>query len=283
MDHIDQFSSMFKRAERVPFRFEEPSFKNVTIVVDGDSTIAEQVREQVSRYLPLLQSVETWNIVTGEQFQTVQELITIIEQQQPDLVITKRFLHEQGIVPQHSLGVYVDVLTQVLQPPVLLLPEIIPPAKGLPKRKIRNVMVITDHVSGQNKLISYGAAFGTGQGSTWICQVEDDAVFERYLRAIERIPEIETSEARRLIQQQLFNEASDYIETSIAALKSIFDEQMFHSSVSKGHRFKQYLHLVESHDVELLVFNTKDDDQLAMHGNSYAISVEVVQIPLLLL
>jgi len=283
MDQIDQFSSMFKRAERVPFRFEAPAFTSITIVVDGDATAAEQVREQITRYLPLFEQTNNWNLVTGDQFETVQQLIEIIEQQKPDLVITKRFLHEQGIVPQHSLGVYVDVLTQVLQPPVLLLPEAKSPTKGLPKRKVRNVMIVTDHVSGQNKLISYGAALGAGQGSTWICQVEDDAVFERYLRAIERIPEIETSEARRLIQQQLFNEASDYIETSITALKSIFSEQMFHASVSKGHRFKQYLHLIESHDVELLVFNTKDDDQLAMHGNSYAISVEVVQIPLLLL
>jgi hypothetical protein len=41
--------------------------------------------------------------------------------------------------------------------------------------------------------------------------------------------------------------------------------------------------LIEQHEVDLLVLNTKDDDQFAMHGISYALAVELRQIPLLML
>ena len=41
--------------------------------------------------------------------------------------------------------------------------------------------------------------------------------------------------------------------------------------------------LVKKHDIGLLVANTKDEGQLAMHGMAYALSVELVDVPLLLL
>ena len=41
--------------------------------------------------------------------------------------------------------------------------------------------------------------------------------------------------------------------------------------------------LIDDHDVNLLVFNTKDDKQLAMHGMAYSLAVELRHRPLLLL
>ena len=50
-----------------------------------------------------------------------------------------------------------------------------------------------------------------------------------------------------------------------------------------GHHLRQYRELIEEHGIELLVINTKDDDQLAMHGMAYSLSVEMAEVPLLLL
>ena len=50
-----------------------------------------------------------------------------------------------------------------------------------------------------------------------------------------------------------------------------------------GHHLKQYRSLVEENQIELVVINTKDDDQLAMHGMAYSLSVEMTEVPLLLL
>ena len=46
---------------------------------------------------------------------------------------------------------------------------------------------------------------------------------------------------------------------------------------------REYQNLIEEHQVDLLVFNTKDHDQLAMHGLGYPLAIELRQIPLLML
>ena len=45
----------------------------------------------------------------------------------------------------------------------------------------------------------------------------------------------------------------------------------------------QYQRLIEEHKVDLLVFHTKDEDQLAMHGLAYPLAVELRHIPLLMI
>jgi hypothetical protein len=48
-------------------------------------------------------------------------------------------------------------------------------------------------------------------------------------------------------------------------------------------RLGEYRRLITEHRVDLLVFNTLDDDQLAMHGLAYPLAAELRQIPLLML
>ena len=49
-----------------------------------------------------------------------------------------------------------------------------------------------------------------------------------------------------------------------------------------GHHLADYKKLVAEHDVDLLVFNTKDEDQLAMHGIAYSLAVELRDTPILM-
>jgi hypothetical protein len=46
---------------------------------------------------------------------------------------------------------------------------------------------------------------------------------------------------------------------------------------------RDYRKLIQDHDADLLVLNTKDDDQLAMHGRAYSLSVELTNVSMLLL
>jgi hypothetical protein len=146
---------------------------------------------------------------------------------------------------------------------------------------------VTDHISGEHALVNYGARFcgkqPTGGGDIWLCHVEDDLVFARYLRAISQIPEIDTLNAEELIDRRLLKDASDFIETCIAELKEHALPFVLHSSVERGHRLKQYRELVNENHIELLVANTKDEDQLAMHGMAYSLSVELTHVAMLLL
>ncbi len=55
------------------------------------------------------------------------------------------------------------------------------------------------------------------------------------------------------------------------------------SEVKLGHLLPAYSGLVTDHGADLLVLNTKDDDQLAIHGLAYPLMVELRQVPMLLL
>ena len=49
-----------------------------------------------------------------------------------------------------------------------------------------------------------------------------------------------------------------------------------------GHKLKTYVSIVGEKEVELVVIQGKDDDQIAMHGLSYPLAVELNHLPLLI-
>jgi hypothetical protein len=53
--------------------------------------------------------------------------------------------------------------------------------------------------------------------------------------------------------------------------------------VRTGHRLQAFKDLIAEHELDLLVMNTKDEDQLAMHGLAYPLAIEIRSIPLLML
>ena len=50
-----------------------------------------------------------------------------------------------------------------------------------------------------------------------------------------------------------------------------------------GHYLNDYRRLLDEHEIDLLVLNTKDDEQLAMHGLAYPLTVELRETPMMLL
>lgn len=100
---------------------------------------------------------------------------------------------------------------------------------------------------------------------------------------ISRIPSIDTENSRRTILEQLLKEPTDYIRSCREVLEAEGLPIAVEEIVTKGLHRREFKQLVEKHEVDLLVFNTKDEDQLAMHGLAYPLAVELRQIPLLLL
>ncbi|MCH7989466.1 MAG: hypothetical protein IID46_10025 [Planctomycetes bacterium] len=282
-DQIDEFESRFKRAQRESFVFADVPIKTVALITDRTGDESETIRESLSTFLPRLETVDTWRILGDGDYRNVAELLNHLDAEQTDLIITYRHLQEGSLVPQHSLGVYLDVLTQTSSIPVLVLPGTAAEPKSLAGRVCNRVMVVTDHISGDNRLINYSVRMCASGGTIWLCHVEDDAIFNRYLQVIEKIPEIETDQARELIGNQLLKEANDFIETCIAELREQGPNISYQSSVTQGHHLSEYRELIETHDVDLLVANTKNEDQLAMHGMTYSISVELADVAMLLL
>jgi hypothetical protein len=283
MDQIDEFASMFRRAERESFGYANIPISNITVVTDADEATSEQTRDHVKKFIPGLDSVENWRLMNGSDYQHVAELIQKINETQTDLIVTYRHLHESSFVPQHSLGVYLDVMTQSTSIPVLVLPGTSSAPQDLSGNICDRTMVIADTISGDNRLINYGIRFCPDAGTMWLCHVEDDRTFERYLNAISRIPEIESERARTLIDEQLLKEAKDFIASCIEVLQQERNAVQYESRVTRGHFLRQYKQLIEDAEIDLVVVNTKDDDQLAMKGMAYSLSVELDETALLLL
>ena len=145
------------------------------------------------------------------------------------------------------------------------------------------VMAIADHLTGDHRLVNHAVRFTESGGALWLTHVEDEATFGRYMEVISKIPTIDTDEARQAVREQLLKEPQDYINSCVEVLQKAGTSVRVEHLVVFGHHLSEYKRLIEQHEVDLLVLNTKDEDQLAMHGIAYALAVELREIPLLML
>ena len=286
MTNVDQFESMFRSASREVFRHERVNIESVLVVTDRDEQQAKLFGDQVRRFLSVVSDNENthWRDVHGSEFQTAGELLNVVESAAPDLICTYRNLHSTAWKWPYSLGTHVDLLTQHMNVPVMLLPH--PQAERSAEHAIENtdrVMAIADHLTGDDRLVNHAARYTDNGGTLWLTHVEDEATFQRYIETISKIPAIDTDEAREAVRRQLLKEPEDYIAGCVEVLQNAGNHVKVEHLVVFGHHLSEYKRLIEQHEVDLLVMNTKDEGQLAMHGMAYALAVELRQIPLLML
>ncbi|MFC1745749.1 hypothetical protein ACFL35_17280, partial [Candidatus Riflebacteria bacterium] len=140
-----------------------------------------------------------------------------------------------------------------------------------------------NHITGDNLLLNYGLKFTQPNGTLFITHIENSSIFEQYMNVISKIPDLPTDLAQETIKQQLLKEPLDYINSCIGLLT----EKNLHINIKPiikmGHAVSDYKNLLNEHKVDLLIFNTKEEEQLAMNGMAYSLVVEMTQIPLLLL
>ncbi len=280
MSKIDQFESAFKAADKPGFVHEVVNVNQVLVITDLQ-TAADDYLERVQSLAPMGRHAQ-WRLVKGDEYSGVDSLLKIVEDSQPDLIVMYRNLHTPAREYPYSLGVYVDVLTQATEIPVLLAPH---PARLIEAelRRARCVMAITDHLTGDNHLVSYAAMMTEPGGRLLLTHVEDETVFQRYMDVIGKLPTIDTESAREAIREQLLKEPRDFIESCRRGLAAEHKDISIESLVTLGRHLPDYRRLIEEHEVDLLVLNTKDADQLAMHGVAYPLTVELRDTPMLLL
>ena len=285
MTNLDQFESEFRAATRTPFEYQPVQIALALLVTDlpeQNEELTTAVREflTVGREGP----APELQIVLSEESTALGDLLKLIDERQPDLVVTYRNLHSDAWSWPHSLGEIVDVLAQVTNVPVLLIPN--PREDSNYAARMRNtdsVMAITDHLTGDHRLVNYAAALTQPGGRLALTHVEDSQTLERTLEAIAKIPEIDTETAREELTKQLLKDPAEYIASCQQVLHAARVDVEVECSVTLGHRLKDHLQLVEKRQTDLLVLHTKDDDQLAMHGLAYPLAVQLRRTPLLML
>ncbi len=284
MTKLDTFESIFKSADKPAYAYERVDFGRVLVVTDLSDEEAEPLLDQVRTFLSVLGEDLEWVHLCGADFASVGSLLEQVGGAAPDLVVTYRHLHSNAWQWPHGLGEYLDVLTQATDIPVLVLPH--PDAgRALPDVVVNTdcVMAITDHLTADARLIDYALRFTMPSGTCWLTHIQSQRQFDRFQAAIEKIPEIETDDARELIEAQLLKEPRDYIESCRRVIEAQRVPVKIEAIIAMGDRVEEYRRLVEDHRVDLLILNTLDGDQFAMHGQAYLITVELRGIPLLML
>jgi nucleotide-binding universal stress UspA family protein len=206
-----------------------------------------------------------------------------LEKEKPDLIVTYRHLFEAEKDLPFSLGTYADMLIQTTTTPVLLVP-----APGRPEliaalENTDRVMVLSDHLVNDGRLINWGLRLVEQGGRITLVHIEDDAVFDRYLAAISKIPGLDTELAKTAIEERLLHEASDYADDVKTAFEADHPNVQVAKNIRLGHTVKEVLAVAAHEACDLVVLNTKDEDQLAMAGKAYSVAVELIDKPLLLL
>ena len=292
MTKVDQFESVFKAAVRTPYEHVPVDVASVLVLTDLERTAADAWGERVKAFLGVLearQAAIAWKVAAGDAFDSVSTLLDLIVEEAPSLVVTYRSLHSQAWPYTYTLGRYVDVLAQELPMPVLLLPNPHAEARAdkppapFEQRGTRTVMALTDHLTGDHRLVQWSAHLTAEGGRLVLAHVEDGRAFERTMEAIGKIPAIDTATARETIHKQLLKEPHDYVRSCTQGLAAAGLHVEVLEHVAMGQRLAEVRRLVEGLDVGLLVLNTKDAEQLAMHGLAYPLVVELRRVPILML
>ncbi len=285
MSGLDEFESVFKAASKERYEHSPIDISKVLVVTDTEGEprrlFLKDVRDFTAKVLG--EGVE-WVDVGAGDFGDAGELLELVERCRPDVIFTYRNLHGPARGFPFSLGAHVDVLTQATTTPLLLLPQLTGEGRLAPScEHMKDVLVITDHLTGSNRLVDWGVRFTEPDGQLLLVHLEDDAVFDRYIEVISRLPSLDTDTAREDIPKQLLKEPADYIRSIREELNSRASELRVESIVEMGHRVTDVKRLTTDHEVDVLVMNTKDDEQLAMHGLAYPLAIELRDVPLLLL
>jgi hypothetical protein len=282
---LDQFESLFKSAAKEAYAYERIDLRRLLLVSDLPADANRPLLERVRRFLSVLEGSDCeWDSLSGSDFGSVRQLLDRVAEQRPDLVVTWRHLHSTAWHWPHSLGEYLDVLTQATAVPVLVLPH--PDADRALPHTLENtdrVLAITDHLTGDARLVNHALALTAPGGTCWLSHIEDARQFEYFLEAVSKVPEIDTDDVRELVTEQLLKEPRDYVRSCREEIEARQLDVRIEEIVRMGRRVADYERLVVEHEIDLLVMNTMDGDQLAMHGQAYPLAVELRSIPLLML
>ena len=286
MTKVDQFESVFRSAFKEIFIYRKIDFKKILIVTDlsvGDAPLFANKIQQFAHTIHIENHVQ-WKTLSKEDFHDTVTLLSLVDAYQPDLIFTYRNLHSAAWRYPHSLGEFLDVLVNKTQAPVVVVPH--PESEQVQQHAMKNtdsVMLITDHLTNDHDLINYAARFTQNKGKLILMHIECEDTFSRYITAISKIPSIDTQDAEVKLRHQLLKGPRDYISTVHEILEKEQLPITIVEIVGFGHHLEEYRKYIAQYQVDLLVMNTKDKQQMAMHGLAYPLAVELRQIPLLMI
>ena len=280
---LDDFEAVFKSSVKTRFVFQRPELVTILVMTDLPAGEAALLQGTLKHFFAGIDGDLTWHIAGQGDYRSVPECLGVIENVRPDMVVTYRHLWGSTKPLLYSLGSFVDTMTQATQTPVMLLPPTQRSDFAERMSTLKRVLVVTDALIGDDRLVNWGARVCPTDGTLYLAHVEDDATFEYYMNIVSMIPDIDTDLTVKRIKEKLLGRPADYIDSIVGPLRAAGVHCALEPLVTMGHALTDYKRLVAEHDIDLVVLNTKDERQYAMHGMAHAIAVELQELPMLLL
>jgi hypothetical protein len=281
---LDELESVFKSASKTRFHSEPVSLKKIVLVTDLKGDEAQAYRERVCEFLDPLPGEFQLDMFSSGSLEFLEELVKQVEQDSPDLVCTYRNLNSDAWQFGYSLGEHLELLTQSTTIPILVLPN--PKSEQNWSRLMKrpsSIMVVTDHLTGDDRLVNYGLSFTPDDGTLYLSHVEDEVWYRRFLDYIAKIPQIDTVTAEEKISSQILKEPTEYAQTVQDELRVLGLHQKIEAKITVGQELEVYREWLATHAISLVVLNTKDAHQTAMCGFAHAFAVEFRNVPTLML
>jgi hypothetical protein len=281
---IDELESAFKSAAKTRFTTQEVVLKKIALITDLQGDEAQAYQSRVREFLDPLPGEFTLSVFSSDSFEYLDRLVRQVNEDSPDLVCTYRNLNSDAWQFGYSLGEHLELLTQATDIPVLVLPN--PKSEQDWSRSMERpsaIMVVTDHLTGDDRLVNYGLAFTPDDGNLYLSHVEDEIWYRRFLEYIAKIPAINTATAEEKITSQLIKEPTEYANSVREALQELGLRQNIEIKVTVGQELEVYREWLKAHSINLVILNTKDEHQTAMSGFAHAFAVEFRNVPTLML
>ncbi len=277
---IDDFESVFRSAVKPTFEYRSLDLHTAVLVTDLPEESVASLAREVQALLSHLDTNEHLGLHTlraPQDWSDVPSLLERLDNLKPQIILTHRHLLGTHKGLEHTLGSVVDTLTQQIETPVMLLPV------GTALREATRVMVVTDHLTGDDLLVNWAIHITPDDGTLLLCHIEDQDVFDRYAEMLGRMQGVPTDDVVRRLKEKLLGLPLDYIRAVEAEMREQEIREHVVPLVELGQPLEAYRRLVDEQDARLLICNTKDPDQRAMEALSRALAVELRDLPLLLL
>lgn len=274
---LDHFTSVFRAADKDIITIPKCEISKVLLVTDVSH---EKSLLIWGSWKKLFFGNVDVTILHGEESKDLSLITQKIEASGCDLIVSYRCLHSDNWRYPHAIGSYVEVITQMTATPVLLMPHILEEAQEYSPPE--SIILISDDLTKEADLLGWACSFRSHSSRCTLVELENLTYLNRLLNTIAKIPQIDTEMAQEKISSQLQKDSQGWLERSQDILRewerppSLKRVQIAQSCMTSC------IELVEEEKAKLIVLNTKDDDQLAIHGLVYPFMVQFRNIPLLL-
>lgn len=283
VNSLDQFESVFKRSYKTRFKYKAAELNRILVITGSEEKRSAEISQITQKFLKSATRDANWQVIHGGEITDVKSLLKRCQDEAPDLIITYRNLKQPDRDLPYGLGSYLVALTQGLHVPIMILPYFTDDTDySKVMLNTNSVTVMAGHIEGHDDLINLGVCLTEPNGRLHVTHFEDKRTFEYYINAISKIPQLDTDIARAELADQLLRQPQNYLEQCIEVLSEARPNIEVVAIVQMAETLAACQQHIRDNQVDLLIMQSKDEDQLAMNGIAYTLGVELKQVPLLL-